>query len=130
MTTELVLVIPAVLLALVIVVNVGMFFAEVARFDRIVNEVARSLVCGTQDPATSASAELNKALGYVGGAKGPYRAEVSVESGGELFFEKRTLHFRFSYRLFASGILANAGAHAPGPLSRSKTLVIFWSTGL
>jgi len=130
MTTELVLVIPAVLLALAIVVNVGMFFAEAARFDRIVNEVARALVTGTQDPATQAAAELDTALGYEGGAKGPYRAEVSVECGGELFFEKRVLHFRLSCQLFAGGILAKAGAKVPDFLSRNKTLVIFWSTGL
>ena len=130
MTTELVLIIPAILLALVIVVNVGMFFAEAARFDRVVNEVARTLVTSPQDPASRATTELDKALGYTNGAKGPYRAAVSVESGGELFFEKRTLHFSFSYQLFAGGVLSRAGANSLNLLSRKKVLVIFWSTGL
>jgi len=77
---------------------------------------------------------LDEALGYEGGTKGPYRAEVSVESANEAFMKRRVLHFRLSYELFGSSVLLGtrgAGpASASGLLRRSKTLTTFWSTGL
>jgi hypothetical protein len=128
MTTELMLVIPVFLLALVMVVNVGMFVAEAARFDRVVNEVARALVTSVADPAARASVLLNEGLGYSGGVRGPFRAQVSVSAQDEPFFERRVLHFRLTYRLFATG--AAPSASGKGLFSRSKTLVIPWSHGL
>lgn len=130
MTAELAIVIPAVLLVLVIVVNAGMFVAELARFDRVTGEVVRILVNSSEDPALVASQVLHKAMGYEGGEKGPYRVQVDVEKSGELFLQKRTLQFTLDYELFASGILTNAGASESGGLTRKKTLTIYWSTGL
>jgi hypothetical protein len=130
MTAELVIIIPSVLLVLAIVVNVGMFMAEAARFDRITGEVARSLVNSWEDPAVTASQMLQEAMGYSGAAKGSYRISVDVEKSGELFLQKRTLHFRLDYELFATKVLAEAGASTSRSLTRNKTLVIYWSTGL
>ena len=130
MTAELVIVIPSVLLMLVLVVNVGMFVAELARFDRITGEVARTLVNSSKDPAASAHQVLQEALGYDAGSKGPYRVSVDVEKGGELFLQKRTLHFSLDYDIFASSIFAGSKISTPAALKRSKTLVIYWSTGL
>jgi hypothetical protein len=130
MTVELIMLIPAVLLALVVVVNAGMFFAEAARFDRICGEVAQTLVVSQEDPQAVASAVLNDALGYSEGLKGDFRASVQVESGSELFLERRTLHFVLDYELFATGILSDAGAATPLKLSRKKSLCIVWSTAL
>ena len=129
MTAELVIIIPAVLLVLVIVVNVGMFIAEAARFDRIVGEVARVLVNSPEDPAIAASQVLQDAMAYTSGEKGPYRVAVNVEKSGELFLQKRTLHFTLDYEPFARGILASSTTRA-SMLRRNKTLVIYWSTGL
>jgi len=130
MTAELVMLIPCVLLVLAIIVNVGMFFAEAARFDRSVNEVARALVTSSEDPVAIAGQVLDEAMGYDKGSKGPYRIQVHVESSGELFLQKRTLHFTFEYELFATRIFASAAASSPEFLTREKSLNIFWSTGL
>ncbi|MCL2403731.1 MAG: hypothetical protein FWC86_05860 [Coriobacteriia bacterium] len=130
MTTELAIIIPAVLLVLVIVVNVGMFVAELARFDRVTGEVARILVRSPEDPADSAQQVLQAAMGYEDRQKGPYQLQVDVEKSGELFLQKRVLHFTLNYELFATGLLANTGASNLPTLTRSKTLVIYWSTGL
>ena len=135
MTAELAVIIPSALLMLVIVVNAGMFMAELARFDRITGEVARILVTSSTDPALIANEVLQETLGYEGGTKGPYKVFVDVEKGGDIFLKKRTLHFRLEYDLFASHILANAGtatgtSTSARSLTRSKTLVIYWSTGL
>ena len=130
MTAELVMLIPCFLLMLVIIVNVGMFFAEAARFDRVVAEVARTLVTSSEDPAITATQALEEAMGYSGGAKGPYRVYVNVESSGELFLQKRTLHFSLEYELFARSIFAQAGISPSSLLTREKSLCIFWSTGL
>lgn len=129
MTAELAIVIPAVLLALVIIVNIGMFMAEAARFDRIVGEVARILATSSQDPAQVANQVLQESLGYSGASKGPFRATVEVDKTSELFMQKRTLRFKLEYQLFASDFLAGTGESA-GVLLRNKTLVIFWNTGL
>ena len=139
MTAELAVIIPSALLMLVIVVNAGMFMAELARFDRITGEVARILVTSSTDPALIAHEVLQETLGYEGGTKDPYKVFVDVEKGGDVFLKKRTLHFRLEYDLFASQILTNAST-ATGTktgasslarsLTRSKTLVIYWSTGL
>ncbi|MCL2679979.1 MAG: hypothetical protein FWF11_00655 [Coriobacteriia bacterium] len=129
MTAELVMLLPCVLLVLVIVVNVGMFFAEAARFDRIVPEVARTLVTSNEDPATAAGHALETAMGYSGGTRGSYRVRVDVGSSGELFLQKRTLHFQLEYELFAASFFARSGISAPSVLTREKSLCIFWSTG-
>jgi len=139
MTAELAVIIPSALLMLVIVVNAGMFMAELARFDRITGEVARILVTSSTDPALIANEVLQETLGYEGGSKGPYRVFVDVEKGGDTFLKKRTLYFCLEYDLFASHILTNTST-ATGTvagtstlarsLTRSKTLVIYWSTGL
>ena len=126
MIAELVIVIPALLLALVIIVNTGMFFAEAARFDRVSAELARGLVNSPTDPAIAAPAALQKMLGYSGGKKGPYTARVHVESTDEIFLQKRVLNFTLDYELFATNILPSSVR----TISRSKTLVIYWSTGL
>lgn len=129
MTAELAIVIPAVLLALAVVVNIGMFIAEAARFDRIVGEVARVLVTSSEDPAQTATRILQESLGYSGATKGPYRATVEVDKAPELFMQRRTLHFKLEYQLFAPEFLAGSDANVR-VLSRNKTLVIFWSTSL
>jgi hypothetical protein len=120
--SELAVGIPAFFLALLIVVNVGMFLAETARFDRVCNEVARSLVTSQQDPAVRAGSLLNTCLGYTGGRKGPFYASVEVQPESEVFLERRLLNFRLRYRLFGTADIA--------AFSRAKTLEIFWSRGL
>jgi len=130
MTAELVIVIPALLLALVIVVNLGMFVAEVARFDRVVGEVSRTLVTSPEDPAIAANQTLQEAMGYSGSAKGPYRIKVDVAKDSDFLLKKRTLNFSLEYELFATGILANVQTSNFGKMSRNKTLVIYWNTGL
>jgi len=130
MTAELVIVIPAILLALVVIVNLGMFSAETARFDRIVGEVSRSLVTSPEDPAVAASYVLQEAMGYSGGRKGPFTVKVNVEKDSDFLLKKRTLNFSLEYELFATGILANTKAVNLRSLSRNKTFVIYWNTGL
>ena len=139
MTAELAVIIPSALLMLVIVVNAGMFMAELARFDRITGEVARILVNSSTDPALIANEVLQETLGYAGGTKGPYKVSVDVEKGGDIFLKKRTLHFRLEYRLFAPHILTDTNtatettagtSTSTRSLARNKTLVIYWSTGL
>ena len=128
MITELLLTTPLFLLALVMVVNVSMFVAEAARFDRVVNEVARALIASEADPALSAAVLLNEGLGYAGGMRGPFRAHVNVEARNELFLERRILHFRLEYRLFAAKTAQGSGGI--GVFRRNKILAIFWSRGL
>ncbi|MCL2525521.1 MAG: hypothetical protein FWE46_00495 [Coriobacteriia bacterium] len=130
MTTELVIIMPAVLLALVIIVNLGMFFAEAARFDRIVCEVARIMVTSAVDPSVAASTTLHDSLSYPAGKRGPYRASVVVSARNELGLQPRTLQFRLEYELFGLSFLAQTGiAHSP-VLRRTKTLTVYWSSGL
>jgi len=127
MTAELVIVVPALLLALIVIVNLGMFLVEAARFDRITGEVARVMVNSPLDPTISAQEVLQDSLGYFGTSKGPYTARVKVDKGGDVFLKKRTLTFTLEYRLFAAGVLASQNIR---PFQRSKIFVIYWSTGL
>jgi hypothetical protein len=126
MIPEVVMVLPAFTLALVLLINVGMFVAEAARFDRVTNEVARALVTSPVDPVQKATSLLNDGLHYAGGTKGPFRASVQVTNESEPFFERRVLRFQLSFQLFA----AHAAPSRIGTFTRTKTLIIPWSTGL
>ena len=126
MLAELVIVIPVLLLALAIVVNMGMFFAEAARFDRIAAEVARTMATYPTDPAGATEAVLYSSLDYPGGEKRPFLAKVKVQSSNEAFLSKRILYFTFEYEMIMLGFLP----HKMRTISRSKTLTIYWSTGL
>jgi hypothetical protein len=142
MIPEVILVVPVFLVALVLVVNVGMFIAEAARFDRITNEVARAVITDPLDPALRAEPLLQESLGYAqggatGGSRSPFQASVDVSSEHEPFFEKRVLTFHLRYRLFGTAAIAgsgsaggSAGGSGSGLFTRSKTLVVFWSRGL
>jgi hypothetical protein len=127
--SELIIVVPALLLAIAVIVNLGLFVAELARFDRATAEVARILVSSAEDPALLAGQVLQETMQYKGGKKGPFSLQAEVESSGELFLQKRTLHLTLKYELFAGGIFERAGTATQG-FTRTKTLVIYWSTGL
>jgi len=129
MVAELAIVIPAVMIALIVIVNVGMFLVEAARFDRVASEVARVMVNSPTDPALAAAGMLHRSMGYEGGSKGLFSVSVSVEKRNEILLQARTLNFTLDYKLFGRSILSGGGANT-GSLARKKTWVIYWCTGL
>lgn len=125
MVVEMLVLIPAFTVALLLVVNVGLFLAEVSRFDRLTCEVARGLTAEAADPASCAATRLSESMGYSGDSKGPYTISVDVSDAGMPLAARRRLHFTLTYRLF--GRAPGGGVTA---FKREKTLVIPWSCGL
>ena len=119
MVPELVLVIPAFALALVLIVNVLSFVSECARFDRMVGEVAR-IAAADQREGRSAAQLLQEALGYEGGSKGPFHAQVQASLEGISGLRHLRLTFTLNYRVFASA----AGTGGLGTWKRTKTVVV------
>jgi len=119
MVPELALVIPVFAVAVVLIINVLSFVSECARFDRMVDEVARIMATGQFDPG-GADQLLQQALGYEGGSRGPFRAQVQTQTEGAAGLQNLRLTFTLDYRVFAS----YSGAGGLGTWKRSKTVVV------
>ncbi|MCL2655259.1 MAG: hypothetical protein FWD65_06145 [Coriobacteriia bacterium] len=119
MMPELALVIPAFALAVVLIVNILSFVSECARFDRVADEVARVAASDQRGPSESTQL-LQEALGYQGGKRGPYQAQVQAQVEGLPGLQNLRLTFTLKYRVFASA----SGAGGLGAWRRTKTVVV------
>jgi len=119
MVPELALVIPAFAVAVVLIVNVLSFVSECARFDRVVDEVARVTAADQRSPSDAIQL-LQEALGYQASGRGPFRAQVQAQVEGLPGLQNLRLTFTLDYRIFASA----SGAGGLGVWRRSKTVVV------
>lgn len=118
--TELVLAVPAFLIALVVVVNVLSFIAVAAQFDRAVGDWARANVANPRDPAVSSAWSSAYLTGPV---KFP-PAGVMVSARGDLAsaFDTRKVTFTLVYMPFGTGLIDALGLKSVFTLRRVKTL--------